>query len=125
MTTPFSSKITTFSAEMENTTIPEVNTSAPVPVRSPTHRPSRKSSLHEEPPTLDLTEQKPEQKPDLAAPKPDLAAQKPEPLLSDAEERLVLCPIRHADLWQRCKQQQSVIWLAEESDLRKDMKEWG
>ena len=117
MTTPFSSKITTFSAEMENTTIPEVNTSAPVPVRSPTHRPSRKSSLHEEPPVLELAS-------DLAAPKPDLAAPKPEPLLSDAEERLVLFPIRHADLWQRCKQQQSVIWLAEEIDLSKDMKDW-
>jgi ribonucleotide reductase beta subunit family protein with ferritin-like domain len=48
----------------------------------------------------------------------------PEPLLSDAEERLVLFPIKHADVWQRCKQQQSVIWLAEEIDLSKDMKDW-
>jgi ribonucleotide reductase beta subunit family protein with ferritin-like domain len=48
----------------------------------------------------------------------------PEPLLSDSEERLVLFPIRHVDVWQRCKQQQSIIWLAEEIDLSKDMKDW-
>ena len=106
MTTPFSSKITTFSAEMEINTIPEVNTNITA-TRSPAHRPSRKSSMHEEPPALDLATEL-----------------KPEPLLSDAEERLVLFPIKHADLWQRCKQQQSVIWLAEEIDLSKDMKDW-
>jgi ribonucleoside-diphosphate reductase beta chain len=81
---------------------------------SPTLR-SRKGSVHD-PPPLELT-------PDGAASTepPKLL---PEPLLSDAEERLVLFPIKHADVWQRCKQQQSVIWLAEEIDLGKDMKDW-
>jgi len=91
---------------MEIITMPEVNTNVTA-TRSPAHRPSRKSSMHEEPPALDLATEL-----------------KPEPLLSDAEERLVLFPIKHADLWQRCKQQQSVIWLAEEIDLSKDMKDW-
>jgi ribonucleoside-diphosphate reductase subunit M2 len=49
---------------------------------------------------------------------------KPEPLLSNSEDRLVLFPIKHHDLWNRCKQQQSVIWLAEEIDVSKDMKDW-
>jgi len=81
---------------------------------SPTLR-SRKGSVHD-PPPLELT-------PDGAASTepPKLL---PEPLLSDAEERLVLFPIKHADVWQRCKQQQSIIWLAEEIDLGKDMKDW-
>ena len=71
---------------------------------SPTIK-SRKGSIHEslrlEPPPLELT-------PDGAASteSPKLL---PEPLLSDAEERLVLFPIKHADVWQRCKQQQAVI----------------
>lgn len=81
---------------------------------SPTLR-SRKGSVHD-PPPLELT-------PDGAASTepPKLL---PEPLLSDSEERLVLFPIKHADVWQRCKQQQSIIWLAEEIDLGKDMKDW-
>jgi ribonucleotide reductase beta subunit family protein with ferritin-like domain len=64
----------------------------------------------------------------VAAPVPDSlileAAPAKEPLLSDAEDRLVLFPIKHHDIWAMCKQQQSVIWLAEEIDLSKDMKDW-
>jgi ribonucleoside-diphosphate reductase beta chain len=86
---------------------------------SPTLK-SRKGSIHEslrlEPPPLELT-------PDGAA-STEPPKFLPEPLLSDGEERLVLFPIKHADVWQRCKQQQSVIWLAEEIDLSKDMKDW-
>lgn len=48
----------------------------------------------------------------------------PEPLLANSEDRLVLFPIRYPDIWSRCKQQQSVIWLAEEIDLSKDMAHW-
>jgi ribonucleoside-diphosphate reductase beta chain len=48
----------------------------------------------------------------------------PEPLLQDGEDRLVLFPIKHGDVWAKCKQQQSVIWLAEEIDVSKDMKDW-
>jgi ribonucleoside-diphosphate reductase beta chain len=52
------------------------------------------------------------------------STQLPEPLLLNSEERLVLFPIKHSDIWAKCKQQQSVIWLAEEIDVSKDMKDW-
>lgn len=122
MTTPFSTKITTFStmettvAEAPTITFAAATKSAHA---SPTLR-SRKGSVHEplrlEPPPLEIT-------PDGAASteQPKLL---PEPLLTDSDNRLVLFPIKHADVWQRCKQQQSVIWLAEEIDLGKDMKDW-
>ena len=84
---------------------------------SPIHSPlkSKKAPTQEPPPlTLNASE-------DVAPPSP---APVPEPLLQDAEERLVLFPIKHADVWAKCKQQQSVIWLAEEIDVSKDMKDW-
>ena len=116
MTTPFSTKITTFSTMESTLETPTVTfvAAAKSAHASPTLK-SRKGSVHE-PPPLELT-------PDGAASteSPKLL---PEPLLSDAEERLVLFPIKHADVWQRCKQQQAVIWLAEEIDLSKDMKDW-
>ncbi len=115
------------------------------PVGSPNKIP-RKASIHAEPPPMTLEPSAAEtQPPKKAAPKnptpvheatpapaegPEEVAPvsqeplKPEPLLSDAEDRLVLFPIKHHDLWARCKQQQSVIWLAEEIDLSKDMKDW-
>ncbi len=81
------------------------------PLHSPTK--SKKVSTQEPPPlTLNASEE--------VAP-PPIA---PEPLLQDAEERLVLFPIKHADVWAKCKQQQAVIWLAEEIDVSKDMKDW-
>jgi len=68
--------------------------------------------MHAEPPPLALE------------PTTPMEPLKPEPLLSGSEDRLVLFPIKHHDLWLRCKQQQSVIWLAEEIDVSKDMKDW-
>jgi ribonucleoside-diphosphate reductase beta chain len=100
---------------MENTDqTPQMQTQQPqqqkkkTPVNSPNHK-SRKNSMVE-PPPLSLDEA------------PVVAAT--EPLLSDPGDRLVLFPIKHADIWNRCKQQQSVIWLAEEIDLSKDMPQW-
>jgi ribonucleotide reductase beta subunit family protein with ferritin-like domain len=106
MTTPFSSKITTLPAKMDST-------------KSPTIR-SRKISVGNpiEIPTLALSTDTAEVPPVVQAPLP------PEPLLSNAEDRLVLFPIRYPDIWSRCKHQQSIIWLAEEIDLSKDMKDW-
>ncbi len=97
------------SAEASTTPVPpepaaKANTKAgsknPTPVHAPTKEPTEETA----PVTLEPP--------------------KPEPLLSDAEDRLVLFPIKHTDIWARCKQQQSVIWLAEEIDLSKDMKDW-
>ena len=122
MSTPFSPKITTFSSRMDTATSSSASistqTKGKTPTTSPNHS-SRKVSFHSpDPPPLDLSVEagsaSTEQPPKL----------QPEPLLSDGEDRLVLFPIKHADLWNRCKQQQSVIWLAEEIDLSKDMKDW-
>ena len=124
MTTPFSSKITTFSTmETASQTTNDTNLGQSVTFvataksahASPTVK-SRKGSVHGDPPVLDITSD--------GVATTETVKLLPEPLLSDAEERLVLFPIKHADVWQRCKQQQSIIWLAEEIDLSKDMKDW-
>lgn len=48
----------------------------------------------------------------------------PEPLLEDSEDRFVIFPIRHPDIWTKYKQHQAVHWTPEEIDLSKDMKDW-
>jgi ribonucleotide reductase beta subunit family protein with ferritin-like domain len=48
----------------------------------------------------------------------------PEPLLDPSEDRFVIFPIKHHDLWAKYKQHSSVHWTAEEIDLSKDMKDW-
>jgi ribonucleoside-diphosphate reductase beta chain len=47
----------------------------------------------------------------------------PEPLLEE-EDRYVLFPIRHHDVWAMYKKHMAVHWTAEEVDLSKDMKDW-
>ena len=107
MTTPFSPTSTVSFSKMETTDSSTLATELKAK-KSPVVR-SRKSSMHEPPPL---------------ALEPTAEPLKPEPLLSNSEDRLVLFPIKHHDLWLRCKQQQSVIWLAEEIDVSKDMKDW-
>ena len=48
----------------------------------------------------------------------------PEPLLNDVDDRFVIFPIRHPDLWAKYKQHMAVFWTPEEIDLSKDMKDW-
>ena len=48
----------------------------------------------------------------------------PEPLLNDIDDRFVIFPIRHPDLWAKYKQHMAVFWTPEEIDLTKDMKDW-
>ena len=48
----------------------------------------------------------------------------PEPLLVDNDDRFVIFPIKHNDLWQKYKNHMAVFWKAEEIDLSKDMKDW-
>ena len=48
----------------------------------------------------------------------------PEPLLTDNEDRFVIFPIRHPDLWAKYKQHMAVFWTPEEIDLSKDMRDW-
>lgn len=47
-----------------------------------------------------------------------------EPLLRDDNERYVLFPIRHQDIWQAYKRAEASFWTAEEIDLNKDLKDW-
>ena len=48
----------------------------------------------------------------------------PEPMLTENDDRFVIFPIRHPDLWAKYKQHMSVFWTPEEIDLSKDMKDW-
>lgn len=48
----------------------------------------------------------------------------PEPLLQGSDDRFVIFPIRHPDIWERYKQHMAVFWTPEEIDLSKDMKDW-
>jgi len=47
-----------------------------------------------------------------------------EPLLDPNEDRHVIFPIRHSDLWSKYKQHMAVFWTPEEIDLSRDMKDW-
>jgi ribonucleotide reductase beta subunit family protein with ferritin-like domain len=48
----------------------------------------------------------------------------PEPLLDPSEDRFVIFPIRHPEVWDMYKKHMAVHWTAEEIDLSKDMKDW-
>jgi ribonucleotide reductase beta subunit family protein with ferritin-like domain len=47
-----------------------------------------------------------------------------EPMLTPSDERFVIFPIKHADLWAKYKQHMAVFWTPEEIDLSKDMAHW-
>ena len=47
-----------------------------------------------------------------------------EPLLDPNEDRFVIFPIKHEDLWTKYKQHMAVFWTPEEIDLSKDMAHW-
>lgn len=49
---------------------------------------------------------------------------KPEPLLIENENRFVLFPIQHKDIWDMYKKAESSFWTAEEIDLEHDLKHW-
>jgi ribonucleoside-diphosphate reductase beta chain len=47
-----------------------------------------------------------------------------EPLVDLNEERFVIFPIKHTDIWKKYKDHIAVFWTPEEIDLSKDMKDW-
>ena len=47
-----------------------------------------------------------------------------EPILEPNDNRFVIFPIQHPDLWEWYKLQQASIWTAEEIDLEKDIHDW-
>lgn len=48
----------------------------------------------------------------------------PEPMLQASEDRFVIFPIRHPDVWSMYKKHMAVHWVPEEVDLSKDMDHW-
>jgi len=103
-------------------------TVVPVIMKSPHTKPSRKSSMAETMPPLALSE--PATVATVAAiTVSTVAAIAPiakliEPLLDPNEDRFVIFPIRHPDLWSKYKQHMAVFWTPEEIDLSKDVKDW-
>lgn len=47
-----------------------------------------------------------------------------ETLLTKNDDRFVIFPINHAEVWKKYKDHLSVFWTPEEIDLSKDMKDW-
>lgn len=47
-----------------------------------------------------------------------------EPLLTENENRFVLFPILHNEIWQMYKKHEASFWTAQEIDLSQDMKDW-
>ena len=47
-----------------------------------------------------------------------------EPILQPNDNRFVIFPIQHDDLWEWYKKQQACIWTAEEIDLSEDISDW-
>lgn len=92
------------------------------PTTSPSLRGKRKTSVGKESEVepLALPPVAPEVKEAEEPQKPLL----PEPLLNDIDDRFVIFPIRHPDLWAKYKQHMAVFWTPEEIDLSKDMKDW-
>ena len=47
-----------------------------------------------------------------------------EPLLAPDDNRFVMFPIKHEDIWKMYKTQVDCFWRAEEIDLSKDREDW-
>lgn len=47
-----------------------------------------------------------------------------EPLLTEEENRYVVFPIKHVDIWEAYKKQMASFWTVEELDFSQDLKDW-
>ena len=47
-----------------------------------------------------------------------------EPILEENENRFVIFPIQHHDIWEWYKKQEACFWTAEEIDLHQDLTDW-
>jgi ribonucleotide reductase beta subunit family protein with ferritin-like domain len=107
---------------------------ARTPANSPPLKPRRKSSSAEQAPpalTLDVSGAPVAAVAAAAVVTEPAAAAAPgaptpiaEPLLEPSEDRFVIFPIKHHDVWTKYKQHMAVHWTAEEIDLSKDMRDW-
>ena len=48
----------------------------------------------------------------------------PEPILTENNNRFVLFPIQHDDIWAYYKNAEASFWTAEELDLSSDITDW-
>jgi ribonucleoside-diphosphate reductase beta chain len=108
-----------------------METKSKTPVNSPTmtgKKSNRKTSFVEEPPVLSLPVAEVPSVATVVAPAVVASAvvgpAPVEPLLSQNDERFVIFPIRHPDIWAKYKQHVAVFWTPEEVDLSKDMAHW-
>ena len=47
-----------------------------------------------------------------------------EPILKENENRFVIFPIQHHDIWEWYKKMEASFWTAEEIDLHQDLNDW-
>ena len=47
-----------------------------------------------------------------------------EPILEPNNDRFVIFPIQHKDIWDWYKKQEASFWTAEEIDLEQDVIDW-
>ena len=47
-----------------------------------------------------------------------------EPILQENENRFVIFPIQHHDIWEWYKKMEASFWTAEEIDLHQDLSDW-
>jgi ribonucleoside-diphosphate reductase beta chain len=47
-----------------------------------------------------------------------------EPILQENENRFVIFPIQHHDIWEWYKKMEASFWTAEEIDLHQDLTDW-
>lgn len=47
-----------------------------------------------------------------------------EPILKESNDRFVIFPIKHKEIWEMYKQAEASFWTAEEIDLHQDMNDW-
>jgi len=47
-----------------------------------------------------------------------------EPILQESNDRFVIFPIRHKEIWEMYKKAEASFWTAEEIDLQQDMNDW-
>lgn len=115
---PFSPMNTT--SRMADSVAPDVSASKKMTaMKSPARVPRKHSVSADMPPmALDVS--------GVPAPAaaPVTAAAPLEPLLDPNEDRFVIFPIKHHDIWAMYKKHMAVHWVPEEVDLSKDMKDW-
>jgi ribonucleoside-diphosphate reductase beta chain len=121
-TTPRQAKARTPRASRKNSQTEETLLAAagvtPTPAQSPQLK-AKQISLTQAMESLAL-----DARPGSPSEQPTVTFTMPEPLLDPSEDRFVIFPIRHPDVWEMYKKHMAVIWTAEEVDLSKDMKDW-